>query len=491
VAPVIQVSAGDTDTCAVTGDGALWCWGEMSQSTPAQVTALGYAVVQVSVGVFHICAVKNDGTVWCWGPNGDGELGDGTTTDRAMPVQVTGLGNVTQVSAGDVHSCARKSDGTVWCWGSNGRGQLGDGTTASRTTPGQVTALGNLVAQVGAGGQHTCARLTDGTVWCWGQNSAGQVGDGTMTDRTTPVKVTGLPAHAVDIGLTKFDADGNADGTDGSSYAVLSNGYAMGWGWTPRTAVPASVATEAVMYAPGGQFDCIVFTNGTMWCAGDNSWGQLGADTLDNPTDPGPVLLGNTVVQASAGYTHTCAVRSDGTVWCWGNNSHGQVGAGTSINPRYEPVRLDLGVPCGDTCADGVKDGTETDVDCGGSCLVYGQVCADGEGCSAESDCDLPSGCPKGTCTFACGDGVQDRAETDVDCGGPHCGGCRLGNHCQVDTDCFVEFTCRGGVCCHVGVCACVPPGMSCYSSAECCSNLSCVGAMIPPAGPPVPGVCQ
>ena len=145
------------------------------------------------MGPDHVLAVKNDGTVWAWGYNGYGQLGDGTTTEQNLPVQVPGLsGVITWARAAAAHhSLAVKGDGTLWAWGYNENGQLGDGTTTRRPSPVQVGASPGVVA-ASAGNYHTLALKGDGTVWAWGFNGYGQVGDGTTTERHTPVQVSGL-----------------------------------------------------------------------------------------------------------------------------------------------------------------------------------------------------------------------------------------------------------------------------------------------------------
>ncbi len=256
LAEVQQVDAGIHQTCAVTRDGRAWCWGDGSQYQlgygdnigqllPRQVSgltqvaevvtnaafscarqlngtawcwgyggdgALGYGgrstqrlpvqvspatgltfMSQLALSDYHACAVHRNGTAWCWGFNLQGQLGDGTTTRRSQPVQVSGLTQVQQIVAGAHHSCALTPEGTVWCWGENRRGELGQGvvSTLPQRTPVQVPGLTGatwLSAQV----WHTCAVRTDTTVWCWGRNSAGQLGDGSTTDRPTPVQVVGL-----------------------------------------------------------------------------------------------------------------------------------------------------------------------------------------------------------------------------------------------------------------------------------------------------------
>ena len=170
-----------------------------SRSTPVQVNGVS-SVSAIASGQQHTIVLKNDGTVWDWGVNYSGQLGDGTTTDRSTPVQVSGLGNVTAIASARVgdgcgyeldHTIALKNDGTVWTWGYNYYGQLGDGTTTNRSTPVQVSGLSGVTAIAG-GGNHTIALKNDGTVWTWGYNYSGQLGDGTTTDRNTPVQVAGL-----------------------------------------------------------------------------------------------------------------------------------------------------------------------------------------------------------------------------------------------------------------------------------------------------------
>jgi alpha-tubulin suppressor-like RCC1 family protein len=205
---VAGVSAGDGYTCATTTNGQLYCWGWngegelgngslVNSSVPVQVTDLANSVASVTTGLYHTCARKSDNTLWCWGVNEDGELGNGNTTDNSRPVQVSGLSNVAAVAVGDYHTCARTTDNKLWCWGFNGSGQLGDGTTVTRITSTQVTSLGATATEVVAGASHTCARKTDNSLWCWGYNASGQIGDGSTTSRINPTQVVGPNAQPV------------------------------------------------------------------------------------------------------------------------------------------------------------------------------------------------------------------------------------------------------------------------------------------------------
>jgi alpha-tubulin suppressor-like RCC1 family protein len=204
---VAEVTVGAGHACARKADGTAWCWGsnmvgQLGTGTPSntpspspvQVTSLGASVAAISAGAITTCARKTDGTLWCWGGEGDG----------ATMVQVAAsLGStIAEVAVGLWHNCARKLDGTLWCWGANYSGQLGDGTTTSKMAPAQVTSLGSSVLHVGVGWQYTCALKSDGTVWCWGSNALGQLGDGTTENRLSPVQVASLGASVAEVSVS-------------------------------------------------------------------------------------------------------------------------------------------------------------------------------------------------------------------------------------------------------------------------------------------------
>ena len=202
---VTAIAAGAFHTCAVTSAGGVMCWGYNGQGqlgdgttenrfTPVAVSGLSSGVTTIAAGAYYTCALTNVGGVACWGVNAFGQLGDGTTTGRPTPVAVTGLSNaVAAVSAGSQHTCALTTAGGVVCWGGNAAGQLGDGTTTPRLTPVAVSGLSSGVTGVEAGSIHSCALTNGAAVMCWGDNTAGQLGDGTTTGRPTPVAVTGIP----------------------------------------------------------------------------------------------------------------------------------------------------------------------------------------------------------------------------------------------------------------------------------------------------------
>ena len=212
---VIAISVGNYHSLALKSDGTVWAWGynyygqlgdgtntekdSVGKKTPVKVSRLS-GVIAIAGGTYHSLALKSNGTAWAWGYNSYSQLGDGTTTDRNTPMQVGSISGVTAIASGAYHSLALKSDGTVWAWGKNNAGQIGDGgTTGSgvyRETPVQVSSLSGITAIAG-GYSHSLALKSDGTVWAWGSNSWGQLGDGTEKDSNTPVQVS-----SINLGVT-------------------------------------------------------------------------------------------------------------------------------------------------------------------------------------------------------------------------------------------------------------------------------------------------
>ena len=281
-------------------------------NTPVQVLGTGgngflSNIEAIAAGSYHSLALKPDGTVWTWGYNSDGELGDGTTTLRTTPVQVLGTGsngflsNVGVIAAGNYYSLALKNDGTVWTWGSNNNGQLGDGTTTQRTTPVQVTGLSGTVVAIAAGSGHSLALKNDGTVWAWGANYYGELGDGTTTQRTTPVQVTGLSGTVVAI----------AAGSN-HSLALKSDGTVWAWGWNyygqlgdgtttqQTTPIQATVSGTVTTIAAGNCHNLVLTSNNSLWTWGYNGYGQLGNGTTTNTNVPINITVNGPCVSFAA-----------------------------------------------------------------------------------------------------------------------------------------------------------------------------------------------
>jgi alpha-tubulin suppressor-like RCC1 family protein len=301
-------------------------------------TSFADDVVQVAGGYHHALALRSDGTVWAWGFNGAGELGDGSTTTRTTPVRVTGLTGITQVAAGAEFSLALRSDGTVWAWGQNVYGELGDGTISNHeTTPVQVTGLAGVI-KIAAGGFHGLALRSDGTVWAWGVNNYGQLGNGRTDDGSAvPVKITALSqVTAIAAGW-------------GSSVAILA-GDASVWAWGGNESGQLGDGTLVTRTTPvrvtqigtvhiagvtvGRDFAAILSTDGSVWAWGDDTAGQLGNAPMATPvTRPvNTVRAGSGITQFSAGENHVLARKSDGTVLAWGDNTHGELGDGTTVS---------------------------------------------------------------------------------------------------------------------------------------------------------------
>lgn len=294
--------------------------------------------VAVAAGNRHTCAVRSDGTVWCWGRNNEGQLGDGTTNNRARPVAVATLTDIAAIGLGSQHSCALRRDGTIACWGTGLRGELGDGTLANRATVGSVPGVSNARAVAGGGG-HTCVALLDGSVRCWGANYNGQVGDGTAgNNRPTPVAVAGV-SRATDV-------------TAGSSHtcALIDDGSLRCWGYGAhgqlgdaattglRTAPVTPPLSDVIEVASGDFHTCARTRDLRAWCWGWNAYGEVGVSSGENLATPVLLSALGTTTRIEAGNGNSCAVSSR-RVSCWGKNANGELGDGTT-SPRSTPAPL-------------------------------------------------------------------------------------------------------------------------------------------------------
>jgi alpha-tubulin suppressor-like RCC1 family protein len=349
---VAAIAAGYRHTCALTTSGRVKCWGHngngqlgdgtiTQRTTPVNVVGLANGVAAVAVGWYHTCALTTGGGVKCWGDNGYGELGDGTTAGSSTPVDVVGLASgVTAIAAGMYHTCAVTTGGAVKCWGSNVVGQLGDGTTTGSSTAVDVVGLASGVAAIAAGAWHMCAVTTGGGVKCWGDNSRGQLGDGTIIQRTSPADVVGLAT-----GVTAIATGGNHTCAVTAGGGVKCWGYnwhgQLGDGTTTEGSTPVDVvglATGVARIAAGYYHTCALTAGGGVKCWGYNVYGQLADGTTTQRTAPVDVVgLATGVTSIATGGYHTCALTAGGGVRCWGWDGYGQLGLGTIIY-RTTPV---------------------------------------------------------------------------------------------------------------------------------------------------------
>lgn len=344
------VSGGVRHSLGIKPDGTVWAWGANSsgqlgdgtvttRTQPVRASGLT-AMRSVAAGYQHSLALGTDGKVWAWGSNGFGQLGEPTvTTRRLIPTQVANIADGVDLAAGLYHSLVLRADGTVWAWGANSYGQLGDGTTSTQVAPTQVAGPPGAVVAIAAGSYHSLALSADGTVWAWGSNTYGQLGDGTFTRSSVPVRVQGL-SGVVAISAGYYHS--LALRMDGSVWAWGENlNGQLGDGTTTRRSVAARVpgVSGAVALGGGGLHSLALGTDGAVWTWGSNTEGQLGTANRTNSLTPVRVQGLSDVVAIDGGDAHTLAQRADGTLWAWGDNGYGQVGNATLVD-QLSPVQV-------------------------------------------------------------------------------------------------------------------------------------------------------
>jgi alpha-tubulin suppressor-like RCC1 family protein len=307
----------------------------------------GTAITQVRAGCFHSLALTSTGKVFAWGLNNLGQLGNGTTTSSTTPVQVKlpATVKVTAVRAGCFHSLALTSTGTVYAWGGNGNGQLGNGTTTDSDVPVPVPT-GTAVKAISAGEGHSLAVTTSGNLLAWGFGAAGQLGDGTA-DQHTPTPVP-LPAGVSVTGVAAgqffslaVTSTGAVFGFGQNDMGELGNGTMTSTDTPVMAVLPPGTSVRAV--TAGCQHTLAITRTGTLLAWGTNGDGQLGTGVPGATATPMPVSLpgGATVTAATAGCTHSMALTSNGRVFAWGSGANGRLGNG-GTGSRSTPVRVKL-----------------------------------------------------------------------------------------------------------------------------------------------------
>ncbi len=358
--PFVQASPGGSSTCAIRSDTSLWCWGQNDygqldlSGTSDRLTPVatgGLAWTAVALGQTHACGARSDGSLACWGNNGSGQLGSGTSsppssstatstssTTSGQQIEVAG-GPWQDVAAGSYHTCAIKADASLWCWGDNTNGQLGTGNTTPSGAPVEVNGTG--WAKVSGSYLHTCAVKGDGTLWCWGLQADSQLGN-SSAPFYSPGQITGSTWSKVVTGLNHtcgLQQDGTLWCWGGNYQGQLGNASIPAQAES-KTAEPVQVAGTWLDVAAGQSHTCAIQSDHSLWCWGDDSQGQLG-DAKETPeATPVPVASTGQAWQAvAAGPEHSCALATDGSLWCWGSNSNGQLGIGTT-DWRQAPTRV-------------------------------------------------------------------------------------------------------------------------------------------------------
>ena len=389
---IVKVAGGIYHSLALKNDGTVYAWGrnnygQLGQNSsdssthplPLQVVGeanVGYleGVVDIAAGAYHSLALKGDGTVYAWGYNGLGQIGDNSTTQRNTPVQVNSVGgtsvldNIISLSAGYYHSLALESDGNVYAWGYNADGQLGNNSTSTNRIPIGVCATSSSsgvcdtyltgITKLAAGQYHSLALLSNGTVWAWGRNDEGEIGDNTEdTDRLVAVQVQD-GEQTTSSGYLEGIIDISA-GYYGSS-AVANNGIVFGWGdnsygrlgdgTVTQRNTPVKVKNNVtniglaniISIRTGYYHSIAVDATGKMFTWGYNSNSQLGIGNTTGYYSPVmPIPLNKTMIAGS--YYHSIVLKDDGTVWAWGGNSEGELGDNNNPTDSYTPVQV-LGV---------------------------------------------------------------------------------------------------------------------------------------------------
>jgi len=363
-------------TCVVTKDKTLHCWGEnagshnfgeypYSYSVPVNLRSEGFEFAQdvnkVSQGSSHSCYLNDEGNIFCWGENLKGQLGNDSFEKSFKPVKVQDSGvlngkEVVEISLGSNHSCALDVDGSVYCWGFNYFGQLGDGTFTNSSVPVKVFDSGVLsgqkVVQISLGGSSTCVLTQTGSVFCWGINETGQLGNGEIDDSNVPVKVddTGVLAGKVLKAIDVFSGHACALDEAGVIYCWgdNSNGQ-LGNGTKESSLVPMEVVYDEIpenkkakLVSVGWSHTCSVYEDNELYCWGLLSYGDNSSKDkiFLNPTkhDKGEAV--ETVIsQIDAGSFYTCLKDVQGAVYCWGRNSSGELGDST-LDDKDLPVRV-------------------------------------------------------------------------------------------------------------------------------------------------------
>jgi alpha-tubulin suppressor-like RCC1 family protein len=362
---VVALAAGDAHSCANKADKTIWCWGKNDRGqlgngttndalAPVEVVdnngiAFGGSfggAVDLAAGNGFTCARLANNTVACWGANDAGQLGINSAVMQASNPSLVPLSKVGAIGVGASHACAAvDTAGLVWCWGANDSGQLGPGAGAGGSNmPVPAVDKGNqqvTAIALAGGATHSCAIKADHTLWCWGSDVDGELGDATTAATSPSVQAAALGAHVTAVTAGSHFTCALTDGAQASCFGLNSHGQAGVSGGAP-VAVPTALALPSVTrIAAGAAHACARLAGGDVRCWGANAHGQLGDGTANDSATPVRARGGAGAI--AAGLAHSCAARGDG-VDCWGADANGQLGDGTR-NDASLPVATRLACP--------------------------------------------------------------------------------------------------------------------------------------------------
>lgn len=359
---IISIDASIYRTCAVDDYGSIYCWGLNSGiNDPDEYPGNSFVpikqirhdgdhwegVEKMSMGRYHACALLDDGFIYCWGENSKGQLGNESITDSYSSTLVYKSGDlrgaeIVDISVGSNHSCALDVDGSVYCWGFNMFGQIGDGTLENRLTPKKIFD-GELeeekVVKLSSGSNHVCVITDKDVIYCWGQNEKGQLGNGTYENATVPTKIddSGVLAGKKIVDISSLS--GHVCALDDLGYIYCwgdNDSGQLGDGTQENSPVPIAVINENSLkfklFTAGWGNTCAVDENNDLFC-----WGK-DMSLIPIKIDKGEAS-DTQIIQIDAGQSYACFINNSGAVYCWGENSKGELGDGTGTY-KDSPVRV-------------------------------------------------------------------------------------------------------------------------------------------------------
>lgn len=352
-----EVSSGFDHSMAIHTNGSLWAWGSgnlgqlgdggnLNRFKPVVIAVPG-KWKRIRCGNAFTLGVKEDGSLWSWGDNSNGVLGNGNRVSSNIPIQIGRGFDWEEIAAGNDHCLALKKDGSLWAWGRNDHGQLGDQTTDDVLQPKQIGVSKNWNA-LAAGKYYSMALGDDGTLWTWGRNSSGQLGDGSYKDKTAPVKI-GTYTDWIQIACSPFDEHSAALRSNHSLWLWGNNAQGqLGDGTIKSRNVPEQLSTGMakaiwVDVHLGYHNSFAIHDNGSehfLFAWGDNSSGMFGDGTKTDRLTPELSALNKNIPHIAPGYSHVVAQLADSSLWSWGSNASGRLGLGLQDAERLSPGKI-------------------------------------------------------------------------------------------------------------------------------------------------------